>query len=242
MQSVVGYFDIGIIVIFLIMLFIGWHFGFFNKLLKIANWFCGLIFSFIFCTKFADFLALFMKKPIYNYFYNKASSNTVFDSITTEEEAQAAVSGVLNDCGLPKFLAKFFSKKITIDDMSSFKEQICSGIGNSISRAILIIISFIVLFIGTTIIFFILKKLVDAFRENKKFRVLDGILGVLFYAVLSFCLVTILMAICYALGSNTSSIYTFFNKDMRLESSSGVGIARYFYNKNLVVNLIKLIF
>lgn len=241
MQSFIGYIDISIILIVLIMLFIGWHFGFFNKLLKIANWLCGLIFSFVFCTKFADFLSLFMKEPIYNHFYNKVWSSDMLQNLTSEADAQSQVQAILQDSGVPKFLAKFFAKKITIDDVSLFKEQIAAGFGNSVSRIILVVLSFVILFIGITIIIFILKKILQAFRENKGFRIADGILGVIFYAALSFVVITILMAIARGLG-NIDSIYSFFNKDMRLESLSGVPIARYFYTKNLLINLINLIF
>lgn len=241
MQSFIGYIDIGIIVFALIMLIIGWKCGFLNVLLKIANFLCSLIMSFVLCPKFADFLGLFFKEPIYNHYYNKVWASEKLQALTSEADAQGQIQAVLQDSGVPKFIAKILSKQITVDDMETFKEQIASGFGNTVSKIILTVIAFFVLLIGLTIIFFILKKILNKFRENKAFKYIDGTLGLIFYTVLAFAIVTILMAIAHGIA-NIDSVNAFFIKDMRLETGGGVPIARYFYEKNLLINIINLLF
>ena len=50
------------------------------------------------------------------------------------------------------------------------------------------------------------------------------------------------MSLVYLIATNSNTVYTFMNKDMRLESGRMIGIGRYFYNKNLIVKLFQFLF
>ena len=241
-QSFIGIVDVLIILSFIVAILLGWFLGFFNKLLKIANWVCGILFAVIFCNKFASFLGLFFYDPLYNFYAKKIEGSEAFQTMTSEVGVKEGLKMVLTDIGIPKWIANICKNAINVEDVENVKQQIVYTISNSAARFILIIISFFVVLILTTIIFFILKRLIDKFRENQKFRYFDGVLGVIFYIVLDFCLVTILMSLVYLIATNSNTVYTFMNKDMRLESGRMIGIGRYFYNKNLIVKLFQFLF
>lgn len=240
MQKFIGIFDISIIILFLIAILIGILVGFFRMVIKVANVLCGFIFSLVFASKFSKVIGIFIRKPIYKHYYNKVASSKALSSIDETGDAQAEFVKALDNYNLPHAISKFIAKHYAPDNAADIKDSICSSIASGITKVILTVIAFFILWIGLSILFFILRKMVDGFRENKGFRIVDGTLGVILALLLCFVLVELLMyGFTYA---DSGKLYNFLSRDMRLETHKGIPIARWFYNKNLVRGFMDMIF
>lgn len=239
MQKYIGVFDLTIIGIFILMLLFGALIGFFRIALKVANTLCGFIFSVVFASKFANVLGWFFRKPLYNHYYKKIAASKAL-SETTSDNPQEALAEVLHNYGLPKMFAKYIANRYPADGASDVKESICNSFANGITKVILTIMAFFVLWIGLSIIFFIFKKLIEKFRENHSFKVFDGILGAILGLILAFVIVEIMMFTIDKVASG--SFAEFVARDLRIEKSNGFPLARWFVEKNLISAFIDMFF
>lgn len=242
-RNYIGIIDAVVILIFILGLFIGFKLGFFKVILKLGSIVSGLLFSICLAKPMSKFLGLFM----YDFFYNKCDTkiraSQTFQDLTGVENAKEALTDVLSDAGIPSFMAKFISNRITIEQVEDLQNTIASKISNCFANFILCVIAFLLLLIGTSIILFILRKFIDKLREKKGFRIFDGILGVVFSVVVVSCIVTLVFFIfTFVAEKPSSSFYIFLNKDLRLESGKGLGVGRWFYNNNMLRFFFDLIF
>lgn len=239
-QRFIGIMDISVIILFLVAILIGALIGFFKVILKIANVLCGFIFSLVFAERFSRFLGLFLRKPIYNHFYSKVSNSSALSGVDETGDAKEQLADVLSNYGLPKVLSKFISKYYSPSDASNVKHAICNSMASGITKVILTVLAFFILWIGLTIIFFILKKTIDGLRKNEGFRWFDGIMGSILMVFIFFVIIEIIFFVFTF--ADSGKIYNFFELDMRLGSHKGFPLARWFYEKNLVKAFMDMFF
>lgn len=241
MQKYVGIIDILIVLFILLLAFIGYKIGFFKTALKIGSVISGFVFSIALCKPFSKFLGLFFYKPLFNRYNRKVRSLEVFQKITGAENPNDALKDVLVDLNFPNKLANFIAKRVNVSDVENLQNSIANGISKIMANTILVVISFIVLLIGTAIILFIMRKFIETLRENNKFRVFDGILGIVFWLLIAFVIITIVFFIL-TFFSKSGGVYEFLNRDLRIESRKGFGLGRWFYSSNILRILFNLIF
>lgn len=228
-----GLIDIVLVVSFLIVVFIGWKKGFVQKFLSLANSICGLLFSLIFCRDFANILI--GKNIIYGNIYDKVYSNVIENELL--QNSNATEVEILQSLGLPASICEFLAGKIEIDSGS-----IAASISQNISTWVMIILSFFMLFFGTTILCAILKVVFKAFREASiLIKVTDGLLGIVFYAIIYIIVLDVLLLVLSVCMQTVlpESVLNFIEIDMKL-SSDEFRISKYLYNNNLIGNLIGL--
>ena len=241
LRDFIGYLDIAVILLLILSLIIGFLVGFARIVIKIANWVCGILISLIFCSRFAKVLGLLFRKPIYNHFYNKVSSSETIQNITSETTAQEGLQSALHDLGLPSWLAKFISKSFSGEAIGDVADTICDTIAKGITNAILMIMSFLILWIGISIIILLIKLHIEDLRENRGFRIVDGIFGSILGIIIMFMTLEIIFYI-FTLADASDSFMNFLNIDMRLESGKGFGLARWFYKRNFIKAFLDLFF
>ena len=241
MQSVIGYLDIIVIALLALSLLIGFLIGASRILIKIANWISGLLISLIFCSRFAKVLGVLFRKPIYNHFYKKLEASDTIQSITAETEASDGLSGALHDLGLPKWLANFISKGYDGESVDDIADSICDTIASGITKSILLILSFVILWVGVSIIILLIKIHIDDLRDNRGFRTVDGIFGMILGAIIIFMFLQVAFYVLTLIDSS-SAVKNFLEKDLRLTTKKGFGLARWFYKKNWIKAFLDLFF
>jgi len=241
LQNYIGYLDIAVIILLILGLLIGFLIGFARILIKFANWVSGILISLVFCSKFAKILGYLFKKPLYNHFYNKVSSSDTIQTLTDETTAQEGLQSALHELGLPNWLAKFISSGFSSDAIDSAADAICDTIASGITKSILYIMSFLILWIGVTVVILLIKIHIEDLRENRGFRIVDGIFGSILGIIIMFIILEVGFYIL-TLADASNKVMTFLETDLRLSSGKGFGLARWFYNKNWIKAFLDLFF
>lgn len=227
-----GIIDIAMIFVLLVVMFIGYKKGFLDKFLSLSKVLCGFIFSLIFCNSFSKLLIEWgaFYPSIYDNIYARISSSEILNN------ADLSASLLYQELGIPKFIADMLGKNIAVDALT-----ISATISDNIAKLLMIGIAFLLLFFGTTIVFFILKAIVSAFRQIKLVRFVDGIFGIALYSVLYAVFIYVCFAILYLVIDLPfmAEAKEFLLIDMQLETSS-FRISKYFYESNIIVNLFKM--
>lgn len=221
-----------IIIVLLVLLFafLGFRHGFLKKFLDLANSLCGFFFSILFCSSFSNGVT-------YKYFGNTFTN--MFLGNIRESEAYQNFSNpqdFIHQLGVPSFIAKNIAGDFDVEATATL-------VATNMSKVVCVIISFLFLFIGTTIIVFFLKLLVGALRTNKVVRVIDGTLGFCLYLILFYigmCLVFLVVSL--VVSANVSDTFnTIVINDLQLNSDK-FRIAKYFYQNNIIGNFLKMFF
>jgi uncharacterized membrane protein required for colicin V production len=240
-QKYIGILDIIVIVLLIVGLLLGFIIGFSRILIKIANWICGMFVSLILCAKFAKVLKWIFGDPIYNHFYKKVMNTESLQNLTGSETAQEGLAAVLKDLGIPGWLSKFISKGFSGESTASIAESISDTIASGITKAILLILSFVILWVGLSLIILLIKLHIEDLRENHTFMVIDGMLGSILGIIVMFFILEIVFYIV-TLADASNNVMNFLNRDMRLETYSGFGLARWFYSHNWIKAFLDLFF
>ncbi len=233
----VGIVDVVIIIVAIICMIIGAKEGFLQKGIKIANWVFGVFFAFLFCVKFAnDVLYGWFGENIKNTIYNNVLSNEALQGITTKEEAV----NVLQSLGIPNFIGEVIMQNVDTAEMVS---GIASSVSTLATSALLIVISFLFLWIGTSILCFILQLLVKVLRTSKLIRILDGILGILLYLLLFYLFIQVVFFVVILIYRNAhlEGFNNFVSNDI-LGVNASFRISKYFFETNFLANLFALLF
>lgn len=242
-----GITDIIIVLLFIICFFVGWKKGFLEKFVNIANSIFGLITSIIFCGKFADFIGpKFLNNLIQPKLYDNVLSSSAMGNITNEN-ISTAIDSLLSDMGFPSFLAKyigqFFSANTTFTTTAELQDYVATMVSTQMTKLVVVVIAFVSLFIGTSILAFILKLIINVLRTGRLFKTIDGILGVVFMTLMFFIVlyvgllvVSLVMQIPAMSGFNS-----FMMVDMQLGTEK-FRLSKYFYENNIIGNFFKMFF
>ncbi len=240
-QKYIGVLDIIVLVLLIVGLLLGFIIGFSRILIKIANWICGMFISLILCAKFANVLKWIFGDPLYNHFYKKVMNTETLQNLTGSETAQEGLTSTLKDLGIPGWLSKFISKGFSGESTTNIAETISDSIASGITKAILLVISFFILWIGLSLIILLIKLHIEDLRENHAFMVIDGIFGSILGIIVIFFVLEIVFYIITLLDAS-HTIMDFLNRDMRLDTYSGFGLARWFYKHNWIKAFLDLFF
>ena len=235
--------DIILILLCIIIAIIGYKVGFLTTVLKITSAISGII------------IAIWLTKPVTNMVvdlnWDSAIENRIYENITTSDvfikytesgEGVAGVTALLEELGVPSFLSGFIASGI-VDTVNP--TEVALKISEGISYVFVFIITFLALLIFSSLIFLILKLIVKGVRKSVGFfRVLDGILGVVFYSLIFILVIYIAFLIISLIlqgVDQNSGFYQFMMEQLHLEDDK-FGIAKYLYENNLIGNFFGLLF
>jgi len=244
----IGIIDIIIFLALIVVLIVGFKKGFLLKTLSLINIIFGLVFAIAFCVKFANScLHPWFGERMETSFFNNIMANETFASISSVEDA----SNVLQTLGIPKFISNIVISNL---DVTGYElcESIATNIAHLATSAILIVISFLVLFIGFTIVIWLLKLFAKLLRTSKFVRIIDGILGVVLYSVLFYIVLQIIFTviiIIYRKTTGTNGFIDFINYDILGHTGMIEGLkdapfrmTRWLFENNFFGNLFGLLF
>ena len=235
--------DIIIIVLFIVIAIIGYKVGFLATLLKLTSALSGII------------IALCLTKPVTNLAvdagWDSAMENKIYTNLTTSEvfisyteggEGVEGINKLLQELGIPAFMSGFVASGIadSVDPL-----QIARDISDGISYVVTFIITFFALLIFSSLIFLILKLIVKSVREAVGFvRVVDGIIGIVFYLLILILIIYIAFLVISLIlqGADPEGGFAkFFAEQLHLDDEK-FGVAKYFYENNMIGNFFGLLF
>ena len=235
--------DIIIIVLFLIIVIIGYKVGFLTTLLKLTSALSGII------------IALCLTKPVTNLAvdagWDSAMEEKIYTNITTSEvfiayteggEGVNGINNLLQELGIPSFMSGFIASGIA-DSVNP--TELARSIADGVSYVFTFIITFFSLLIFSSLIFLILKLVVKSVREAVGFvRVIDGILGIVFYSLIFVLIIYIAFLIISLIlqgAAPDGEFAKFFAEQLHLEDDK-FGVAKYLYQNNMIGNFFGLLF
>lgn len=240
-----GILDIFIFGLLVFSIIYGYKKGFVEQFISFINHIFGFIFSLLFAQPLANVLKTLslgtrLKDKLDLYFINKSPqiSETI---ISSDETLKASIDSL----GFPKFIDNFLYNSLRdLFSPEAIEETLLTHLSPLVLNIILVIMSFIILFIGTKILFFIIKILVKYFKNIGFIRLLDSVFGLIFSLFKYYIILTFLFAILalfLEIDAVYNAIYPFLEVDMQL-SNDKFRLSKYFYEQNLLIKLFKIFF
>lgn len=229
-----------IIILFSITLIIGFKIGFLRSIIKIASSLCGLIFALVFFGSFANQLVQWgWQEPIAENIYNNVLESEALQDLNTNSEE--ALSNLMSELGLPNFISNILTSAIA-DKIDA--EDIALTVSDIISSLAINFLAFVLLLFGTTILFFALKIVINMLRSSTLFKLADGILGIAWSAIIyifALYIAFFILSLILQISSINDAIGPFLTSQMHLDEDT-YSIAKYFYEENVITNILKLLF
>lgn len=237
--KICGIIDIILILLILLVLFIGFKKGFLKKAIGLIGLFVGLAIAFVFCSQLAGWFEStgFIYDKIYDSIKGNVLETDIFkDSLTGEVN----IADVLQDIGIPKFLANIFAANI---DPALTPYKIAENIAQFFSHILMVIISFVILFVGVFVISILLKLITIVLRGNAIIKTIDGILGMALYFCLFMIFVYAVFALMRLLGHYEffSSCQRFLEVDLKLNEDT-FRLSKFFYEHNVIYSFFDIFF
>lgn len=241
-----GVMDIIVIAIIVISTIIGIKLGFIEKLFRLIRKFAAFVVSFFLAKPASVFL---MKNTslddtisgkIVTWLVEK---NALFAQTISPETQDQVIEDALTALKIPNFLASPLRDKINelLPEVTA-ETTIGHLFSEPLTSLAMIIISFVVLFIASIIVIFILKKMFKALTKNSILGGLDRLLGAgLGFVEGALIVIIILFGLSFVInGSFLPEVSEWLIKDMRLSESS-FSISKWIYEQHLFMKLFKLI-
>ena len=235
--------DIILILLIIVVGFVGYKVGFLTTLIKLTSALSGLI------------IAICLTKPVttlvVDWGIDNAMEEQIYTNITTSEaflkdtEGENGIDGIntlLQELGIPSFVSGFVAGGIaeTVDT-----NQIARDISSGVSYVFVFVIVFVILLLFSSLIFLLLKLIIKSARKNVGFiRVIDGIFGVVFFLLMLLIVIYLFFLIISLIIQSAppdGEFVRFFVEQLHLEDGK-FGIAKYFYENNLIGNFFGLLF
>lgn len=224
-------FSLIIIAGFVITGIIGYKKGFLTKFLKLADIVCGFFMSVVFARKFsANITYRIFGSGLEKQYYDKIITSNAYQNVDSTLNSKT----FLENLGVPKFIAKTISAELSI-------EECITPVASMLAKMVCVIISFFILWIGMWLLIKFLKRLVKKLRENKTVKVVDGILGIVFYLIIYYLCLSFVMVIILAVMQGDNAINAWIVKDFALDSNK-FRISKWFYENNIIGNFLKMFF
>ena len=235
--------DIIIILLFLLVIFIGYKTGFLSTLLKLASAISGII------------IALCLTQPVTNLAveqgWNDSIETKIYENIVSSEAFAAYVDGgqgveglnnLLKEVGVPAFMSEFVAERIA---EGINPEEIAVSISESVGYVITLVVVFVALLILSALLFAVLKLFIKSARKTTGIiRLVDGVLGVAFYGLIFVVVLYVVFFVLSLIMKNApvdSSLVVFMTEQLHLEDDK-FGLAKYFYENNIITKFFELIF
>ncbi len=233
-----GIIDVVILVLVAVFAIVGFKKGFLLKLVELAGALFGLIAAILLVKPVADYIGpRWLNEPVYEKINNVLmdDSNPLFAEAINPANREEQIMKVLEGLEFPDFLDDIIVKSLSnVITEGTVREFVENSITPIIGRFVILIISFLILYIGSRIAFFILKILIKAFRKMRFFKVVDNILGLAFGLVKVVLLIFVLLlvlSIVLNISSINSQIGDFVRIDMQLDTTE-FRLSKYLYNHN----------
>lgn len=240
--KVCGIIDIVLVLVAIILIIVGYKKGFIKKLISLAGVLVIVVFSAALCGQFSEFM-------IHHDIFYPSIYESILNNITGNFEEQGitlnfiTVSEALEQgLNVPKFFADFICNGIEEGSAQLPAIEAASRIAEYLSSIVMTIISFFVLLIGTFLLVLILKLVADALRTNKLIKIVDGMLGAIFYIAVYAVIVCVLF---YALSLMIDqpwfeSAKKWLDVDMMLADDSKFRISKAIYESNILKRILDL--
>lgn len=238
-----GIFDILIAISFFATLFYYFKKGILTKIVEIANGLFGIFVSLLLAIPFNNWIVEEHSDLYLTTIQEILQGNITNAMINDPSIAESGNVGraLIEKLGLPEFVANMVPNidSLTIDNVA---QQLSSGITNNV---IGIVIAFLILFFGTTILCFILKILIKILRNVPVFRVIDSIFGIVFgfvkYTIILSIVFLVLMLCLEYFPGISDLIGDFVRTDMQLGNDT-FRLSKYLYEHNFLLNFLSLFF
>lgn len=235
-----GVLDVAIVLTIVIFVTIGWNKGFLEKVIDMASSIFGLVASILLARPFADgvlrnLIGPSLEESISGYLVSRLDEI----GLTVNQLTQTNLRQALAEFSLPEFMIDALVDSI---DASQVGQQIIDALTPGILSLALIVISFLVLFFGSMVVFFILRLLAKGLTSVPIIKHIDKFLGAIFglikVALLIFILLFILALVINIPAINTL-IYQFLDVDMQLSTDS-FRLSKYLYDNNLLKDIVNI--
>jgi len=232
-----GIIDVLIVVSVVIFAAIGWKKGFLLKIVEMASSVFGLIASILLARPFSGVLDKWFGEAIDGRIHEYLITRPLFSAELTEMNVRAAFS----EMSLPDYLIDWIVKGIDFEAMGL---SIVDAIQPLIKGLILLVLAFLVLFLGSIIVFFFLKILAKMITKIPFIKQVDKILGVLFGLLKITVIVYILMfilALVITVPAINNLIGDFLAVDMQLGTDK-FRLSKWIYDNNVLRHIIDVFF
>lgn len=231
----IGILDIVLVIAIIVFAIVGWKKGFLVTIVKMASSIFGIVGSILLARPFSTVVDSVVGNEvgaaITNYLTEKMS---VIAGEITPTTIRDAVDNAFPT--FPEFLREWIAGAISPDLIDNTLNSLVESIQPAIKSVALLVISFVVLFFGSIILFFILKILAKLITSLPIIKQIDKILGVLFGLVKVLAAIYILLFILgllLTLPGIDNLIGEFVRVDMQLGESS-FRLSKWFYDNNIL--------
>jgi uncharacterized membrane protein required for colicin V production len=232
----IGIIDIVMVLSILIFAIIGWKTGFLLNIVKMASGIFGIVGSILLARPFSTILDGWIGETIstgINTFLVEKIGNLT-SAFTPETIRESVVEAFPT---FPSFLHDMIAGAITPEMVADGTNSIINTLQPMLTSLALLVISFIVLFFGSIIIFFFLKILAKMITSLPIIKQIDKVLGLLFglikVAAILFILLFVL-SLLLTIPSIYGMIGSFVETDMALTVTEEFRISKWLYNNNIL--------
>lgn len=235
-----GIVDIVIVLIALIMLIVGFKKGFITKILSIASILLIIVFSFLFATTLTGYLK---EWGIIYPDILKAITENINSNVGTELPEGASTAQLVGHIlGTNEFFGGLIVRAMgsNVPETASELITVCA---ETVTRWICNVISFFIIAFGVILVILIAKLIAAIFRQNKVFKFVDGIFGILLYEVIYVVILSALFIGLYYLynKANITWLNEFVRVDFQMDTDK-FRLSKWFMENNLLKKIITLIF
>lgn len=231
--------DIIFILLALAIMFLGYKKGFMHKALSLIGFLAILAISFAFCTQLAQ---IFKDCGIIYYDYYGNISNSIISGMgDSYSENTTAVELVASGLGYPNFVAKMIVSAAGISTEATGADVI-GIIADTLAMISLDITCFFIIFVVSYIILVVLKILASLLRKVFVIRLIDGILGIVFYLSLYLLTMCVLLLILHYMidASWFSGARDFFASNLQIDTG-GFRLTGWLYDTNPLLRLFRML-
>ncbi len=231
-----GVIDVVIVLTVILFAVIGWKKGFLEKVIDMASSVFGLIASILLARPFSTVLRGWfgetMESSIHDYLLTRSPD---FANALSETSLRSALEGL----SLPDFMVQWIVDSV---DFSQVATSIIDSVTPLILTLALLFLSFITLFFGSMIVFFLLRILARGITSVPIIKQVDKFFGLVF-GLLKVALLIYILLFILALVTNIPAInnfiWEFLEVDMQLLTDK-FRLSKYLYDNNLLKNVINV--
>lgn len=231
-----GIIDVAIVILVIIFLVIGWKKGFLEKVIDMASSIFGLVASILLAKPFSQVLDKWIGESLQSSIDTYLATRIAEMGIEADNMVESNLEAALEGMSLPNFMVEW------IVESAPDAGSIVDALSPLILSLALLVISFITLFFGSMIVFWLLKLLANGLTSIPIIREIDKILGLLFgflkVALLVYILLFVL-ALVINIPAINGLIYEFLDVDMQL-STDQFRLSKYLYDNNLLKDVINI--
>ncbi len=226
--------DIIFILMFFLAILVGYKVGFLRYILKIASILAGFISSLLLVGPISKFV---IDTSMGQYVKNIVRLNVENTEAFTTFGDDATISEIFTELGFSDVLATIIES--IIKSMNTVETTLLEAITYSITLLLITIVTFFALWLGSAILFKVLKLVTEIIRNAKSVRVIDGIIGIFLSVAIYFFTSFVIVAVVYYL-QNIDAVSNTIEPFMTEQIDTSFGVYSYYFNENVFIKFISL--